>query len=58
MKKESLTSVKIDSQLWEDFKIQSIKDKISLHDLVNISIFLYLNDQSFKNKINEKKLHP
>lgn len=57
MKKESLTSVKINSQLWEDFKIQSIRDKISLHDLVNISILLYLTDEKFKEKINERKLH-
>lgn len=51
-KKETATSVKIDSEMWEDFKLESLKKKFSLHKLVNRAISLYLTDPEFQEMIN------
>jgi hypothetical protein len=50
-KKETATSVKIESDMWEEFKLESFKKKFSLHKLVNKAIHLYLNDPEFQNMI-------
>jgi hypothetical protein len=50
-KKESVTSVKIESEMWDEFKLESFKKKFTLHKLVNRAIHLYLNDPEFQNMI-------
>jgi hypothetical protein len=48
-----LTSVKIISDLYQTFRISSISENgITLQKLVNRSINLYLNDEDYKNKLN------
>jgi hypothetical protein len=52
-KKEStLTSVKIDSQLWEEFRIESIKRKFSFQKLADRAIHLYLTSEDFRKEIH------
>jgi len=54
MPKENLklTSVKIDDQLFEDFKINAIKYKTTLQKVVNRSLDLYNTDEKFREIIH------
>jgi hypothetical protein len=48
-----LTSVKIISDLYQKFRVSSISENgITLQKLVNRSIKLYLNDEDYKNNLN------
>tara|TARA_B100001564_G_C20207442_1_gene475657 strand:- start:2 stop:190 length:189 start_codon:yes stop_codon:yes gene_type:complete len=47
-----LTSVKVADNLFQDFKISSIKYKFNLQKLVNRAVHLYLNDEDFRKKIH------
>lgn len=51
MKNNSLTTVKVDKQLYESFKIKNIKTKFYLQDLVNRCMYLYLNDDIFRSQV-------
>jgi len=53
-KDQSLTSVKIFSNKWDDFKIACIKYKFSFFKLSNACISLYLKDEEFRKKIHEE----
>ena len=51
-KKEStLTSVKIQSDLFEEFKIECIRHKFSFQKLSDRAIYLFLTDEEFKKRI-------
>lgn len=50
--KDILTSVKVDKDLFETFKIECVKRKFSLNKLVNRTMDLYLTDESFRKQIN------
>ena len=52
MKDMKLTSVKILKSLYDTFKLNTVNTKMSLQKLTNRSIYLYTNDESFKQKIN------
>jgi len=47
-----LTTVRIDDELFQEFKFQCIKDKFSFQKLASRSIFLYLTDKNFKESIH------
>ena len=47
-----LTSVKVADNLFQDFKISSIKHKFNLQKLVNRSIHLYLTKEEFRKQIH------
>jgi len=49
--KQILTSVKVDPQLFEDFKIEGIRFKFSLNKLVNRSILLFLKDPEYRKRL-------
>lgn len=51
---EKLTTVKIEEGLFDKFKTESIKYKISFKSLVARSIYLYSTDKSFRDKINSQ----
>jgi len=52
-KKElTLTSVKVQSDLFEDFKMSCVKHKFSLQKLVDRTIHLYLTDDEFRKSIH------
>jgi len=48
----TLTSVKVQSDLFEDFKLECVKQKFSLQKLVDRTIHLYLTDTEFKKSIH------
>ena len=50
----TLTSVKIQSDLFENFKIECVKRKFSFQKLAERAIFLYLTDEDFRKKINNQ----
>lgn len=53
---QKLTSVKIDEDLWETFKIECIKRKFSFQKLSERAISLYLNNEEFRKTITNHKL--
>ena len=53
-KEMTLTSVKVQSGLFDDFKIECVKRKFSFQKLADRSLFLYLTDEDFRKKINSQ----
>ena len=49
--KKKLTSVKIDPELWDFFKIECIKRKFSFQKLSERAIDLYMKDEDFRRKV-------
>ena len=50
-KKKVLTSVKVDSDLFHEFKIECVKRKFSFQKLSDRVIHLYLTDSEFRKMI-------
>lgn len=48
----TLTSVKIQSNLFENFKIECVKRKFSFQKLADRAIHLYLTDEEFRKQIS------
>ncbi len=58
MNKETvMTSVKVQKELYEEFKNKTNKTKFYLQDLVNRSMNLYLTDESFKKSTMQSLPH-
>ena len=53
-KKQVLTSVKLDVDLFENFKIECIKRKFSFQKLSERAIHLYLTDEDFRKQIHNR----
>ena len=51
-KKMTLTSVKVQSDLFENFKIECVKRKFSFQKLADRALFLYLTDEDFRKKVH------
>ena len=51
--KVKLTSVKVIQNLYDQFKHTSLDESFNLQKLVNRAIFLYIEDDDFRNKVNE-----
>jgi hypothetical protein len=47
----TLTSVKIKSDLFNEFKIECVKRKFSFQKLADRAIYLYLTDEDFRKQI-------
>ena len=50
----TLTSVKIKSDLFENFKIECVKRKFSFQKLTDRAIYLYLTDEDFRKAITNQ----
>ena len=50
----TLTSVKVKSDLFENFKIECVRRKISFQKLADRALFLYLTDEDFRKKITNQ----
>ena len=48
----TLTSVKLQSDLFEDFKVECVRRKFSFQKLADRSIHLYLIDEDFRRRIH------
>jgi hypothetical protein len=53
-KDRKLTSVRIDADLFQEFKLQCMHDNFSFQKLASRAIFLYLNDKGFKQRIHKQ----
>jgi len=51
-KKMVLTSVKIPNDLFDDFKVASVRLKFSLQKLVERSMVLYLENEEFRKQLH------
>ena len=51
MKNTKLTSVKILKELYGQFKIATVNTKMTLQKLTNRSMYLYMNDDNYKDII-------
>ena len=49
---KTLTSVKIKSDLFNEFKIECVKRKFSFQKLADRAIHLYLTDEDFRKQIS------
>lgn len=56
MKKNNtqLTSVKVDPELFEEFKVLSIKTKVDFTKLTNRSLYLYITNEEYRKIINNQ----
>lgn len=54
--KQQLTSVKVDADLFKEFKILCIRNKFSLQKLTDRCLHLYLTDEEFRKKINNHSI--
>ena len=52
----TLTIVKIQTDLFENFKIECVKRKFSFQKLADRSVYLYLTDEEFRKKITNQSL--
>jgi|TARA_Y100000389_G_scaffold197050_1_gene230918 hypothetical protein len=50
----TLTSVKIKSDLFENFKIECVKRKFSFQKLADRAIYLYLTDEDYRKAITNQ----
>ena len=50
-----LTSIKVLSEIYKQFKMGSKAQNMTLQKLVNRSMWLFMNDQNFKDKIKDTK---
>ena len=51
-KNQQLTSVKLDKDLFEQFKVECIKRKFSFQKLSERAIHLYLTEEEFRKQIH------
>lgn len=54
MSDKKLTSVKVEQELFEQFKIQCVRHKFSFQKLADRAIFLYLTDDRFREKLHKQ----
>ena len=53
-KGDILTTVRLQDKLFEDFKIEAVRNKITMRNLLERAMFLYMTDESFKRIVNNQ----
>ena len=53
---KKLTSIKIDNELWDKFRIECIKRKFSFQKLSERAVDLYMTDEEFRRTITNHDL--
>ena len=51
---KKLTSVKVEEELFQEFKEECLRYKFSLQKLVDRAIFLYLTEEEFNQKLHNQ----
>jgi hypothetical protein len=54
MNDKKLTSVKVEQELLQEFKQECVRYKFSLQKLVDRTIYLYLTEEEFKQKLHNQ----
>lgn len=49
---KKLTSVRVEQELFEDFKIECVRYKFSFQKLADRAIFFYLTDEEFRTRVH------
>lgn len=49
--KLKLTSVKVNEDLFQEFKVQCVRHKFSFQKLADRTIFLFLTDEKFRDRV-------
>ena len=49
---KKLTSVRVEEELFEDFKIECVRYRFSFQKLADRAIFFYLTDDKFREKVH------
>ena len=57
-KDKTLTSIKIDPQIFEDFKILTLTTKFGLQKLVDRCMHKYINSEEFKKEMHNYQFSP
>lgn len=52
MKNKVATTVKVESTLYDDFKILGVRHKLTLQGLVERTVYRYVNEEAFRDGIN------
>jgi|TARA_B110000977_G_scaffold172350_1_gene224684 hypothetical protein len=52
----TLTSVKIEKELFQKFKIECVRNKFSFQKLAERCIHSYLNDEEFRRSVTNMKI--
>ena len=53
-KGDILTTVRLQDDLFNTFKAEAVKNKITMRNLLERAMFLYLTDEDFKKTINNQ----
>ncbi len=53
-KGDVLTTVRLQDKLFEDFKTEAVRNKITMRNLLERAMFLYMKEEEFRRKINNQ----
>jgi hypothetical protein len=53
-KGDILTTVRLQDTLFNDFKLEAVRNKITMRNLLERAMFLYMTDSEFKKIINNQ----
>lgn len=51
---KKLTSVRVEQELFEEFKMECVRHKFSFQKLADRAIFFYLTDEEFRTKVHNQ----
>jgi hypothetical protein len=51
---KKLTSVRVEQELFEEFKMECVRYKFSFQKLADRAIYFYLTDEKFRDKIHNQ----
>jgi predicted DNA-binding ribbon-helix-helix protein len=52
MKNKVATTVKVESALYDEFKVLGVRHKITLQALIERTVYRYVNEEAFRDDIN------
>lgn len=52
MKNKTATTVKVDSALYDEFKILGVRNKMTLQKLIERTVYRYVNEETYRENIN------
>lgn len=53
--KLKLTSVKVNEELFQEFKVQCVRHKFSFQKLADRTLYLFLTDEKFRERVINQK---
>lgn len=56
MKTRTATTVKVENELYYEFKVLGLKHKVTLQDLIEKCVYRYVKEEAFRNDTNAYSL--